>query len=143
MNAKPKDMDEAVEAPLYRWRAQALNWILGIACIVGLPALVITFIQISRAPQEWSGWLLVVSYVALVVMTFRPRLDPNIRAWGLLLLLYEMGVVDYARDGLLGDGRLLFLIVPVIAVVLAGIRSGLVATGLSVLTLVLFVVLSQ
>jgi PAS domain S-box-containing protein len=140
---KLQNSSAEIEAPLRRWRAQALNWILVVVSVVALPAAGLVVIDLTRAPRDWSGWLLVVCYLALVAATVLRRLDPRLRASALLLVVYAIGLVDYARYGLLGDGRQYLLVLPVIAVLLVSLRSGFLAAGLSLLTLGFFVVLSQ
>jgi signal transduction histidine kinase len=60
--------------------------------------------------------------------------DYRLRAWGLILGGYAAGVLGLARAGLVGSGRLYLLALSPVAITLVGMRSGIVAALLSLLT---------
>ncbi|MCZ7574724.1 MAG: response regulator [Ardenticatenaceae bacterium] len=140
---QPQDAIHEIEAPLWNWRNQILNWMLAIGCLAGLPAVGLVVNDFIRSPQDWSALVLVGLYLALVALAVLRRLDAGIRAWGLLLVFYALGVISLGRGGLAGVGRQYLLVLPVIAIILVGLRSGLLMTIVSLLTIALFTVLAQ
>ncbi len=78
-----------------------------------------------------SGWM-----VALIAWLWR-GLGYRIRSGVLLLLAYSLGFYLLASGGLSGGGRLWMVLVPVLALVLLGPRSGFVAGGVVILSYVL------
>ncbi len=140
---KSRDITGEIEAPLRHWRIQILNWMLALGCLAGLPAIGLVVYDFIRSPQDWSVMVLVGLYLVLVGLAVLRRLDSRIRAWGVLLVFYALGVISFGRGGLVGVGRQYLLVLPVIAIILVGLRSGLLMTIVSLLTMAVFAVLAQ
>ena len=120
------------------WRVNVLNILLPIVTIALFPALVQTLTQAIDDPQiAWQGVAtLVVFYLALVYVTLRRGLDPTSRGQVLIALTYMTGVVGMARGGLVGDGRLYLIALPILATTLINAQVGIYAAGLSIFTYV-------
>jgi len=71
------------------------------------------------------------------------RLTPGIRAWGILLVGYLAAISALAFGGLGGSGRDYLVVLPIVALVLAGLPSGIVMAVLGALTLAVFGVLAD
>jgi len=79
-----------------------------------------------------AGWL-------IVLITWRWRsMSHRTRTLIVLLLVYFLGVFIFRRGGLPGSGRVWLLLLPVLAFVLVGLRSGIVTGIVSILTYVIF-----
>jgi signal transduction histidine kinase/DNA-binding response OmpR family regulator len=128
---------------LRRWRLRALNWILIIACFVGIPAVGLLLHDYFRNPADWTTLLQVGLFLLLVLLAVVRRLGHDFRAWGLLFVVYAFGVLAMARGGLIGVGRQYFLILPIIAIILVGVRSGIVLTVFGIGTMVAFAILAE
>ena len=79
----------------------------------------------------------VLDLVLIALAIFR-KIDIRIRAWGVLLVPYIVGVTTLASYGLGSSGRLYLLVLPIGALILIGVRSGVVMSVLSILTMVVF-----
>lgn len=122
------------------WRINVLNILLPIVTIVIFPALIQTLMQTINDPQiAWQGVaILFVFYLGLVYVTLRRSLDPTARGQVLIALTYMTGVVALARGGLVGDGRLYLIALPILATTLINAQVGIYAAGLSIFTYAIF-----
>jgi len=129
----------AITSELRVWRTSVLNVLLIVVAVAALPALALAIIEALPFPEQWPAALIFLAFYLFIVglAVFR-RLDPRLRAWGLLLLGYATGVLSFARGGLAGDGRVYLLALPVLALILLGVRSSLLMAALSLLTYVFF-----
>ena len=124
---------------LQQWRTKILNAFL---IIVAVAATAMTAVSILDAISRPGQWPAVIVYsildLALIALAVFRRLDHRIRAWGVLLVPYIVGVTALASFGLGSSGRLYLLVLPIGALILIGIRSGIFISLLSILTMVLF-----
>jgi len=129
-------------AEIERQRVKLLDRI-GLAAIIGgLVALALLYIGLPAAmsPLEQviemlpfiAGWLVIV--VAWVWRGVHHRT----RGLILLLLTYVLGVIIFVRGGLPGSGRVWLLLLPSLAFVLLGPRSGVAAGVVAILTYAFF-----
>jgi len=140
------DMDATksneTESILRDWRNKILNGFLAIAAVAFLPALVLVILDSFSTPGHLSQLALnTVLELLLVALALGRRLDPRIRAWGILLVGYLAAISALTFGGLGGSGRDYLVVLPIVALVLAGLPSGIVMAALSALTLVVFGVL--
>lgn len=127
---------------LRTWRHAALNILLVVMTITGAPIIVIILAQAVRHPEQRlvaSAAYLVV-YLGVVGLAAFQRLNYRTRAWGLVLLGYLTGVLALALGGLAGDGRVLLVATPLVALALIGARAGLIVTFLNLTTFAGFAV---
>lgn len=140
----PLHMTSTSTSPLQAWRTSVLNVLLTIAAIATLPVLGYVFLQAFQIPGQWpAAAAFTLCYLLVAVLTLGRRLDVRVRAWGFLLVVYAVGTLALARGGLAGDGRTYLLALPVLAVILIGVRSGLVMTAISLTTYAVFAALAH
>jgi GAF domain-containing protein len=131
---------------MQRRRAMLLNHLFLTAVLIGLLAMGSLYLSMDDTGLSplgrlkdmlpfLSGWM-----VALVAWLWR-GLGYRIRSGVLLLLAYSLGFYLLASGGLSGGGRLWMVLVPVLALVLLGPKSGFVAGGGAVLSYVLCAVI--
>ena len=121
------------------WRTRILNTFL---VIVALAAAVMTAVSIADAIARPGEWLPVILYsvleLVLAVLAIFRKIDFRIRAWGVLLVPYAVGVTALASYGLGGSGRLYMLAVPIGALILIGVKPAIFMSVLSGLTMLGF-----
>jgi PAS domain S-box-containing protein len=111
-----------------------LNALLTALAIAALPVILLVIIQAAKRPEQWFAALTFSAlYLLLMPLAIFRRISYYLRAWILLSLGYVAGALALARGGLAGDGRVFLLVLPMMALILAGARSGLVAIALSLL----------
>jgi len=138
-----RSSDEGAQA-LRAWRAGVLNVILTVAAVIMILPLGVTVTQAIEDASNWSAVVVFsICYALIVALAVWRRLDPAIRAWGLLLVAYGVAVLAMARGGLAGDGRTYLMVLPVLAIIFAGLRSGVVMTVLGIVTYVVFALIAD
>ncbi len=136
-------MTDEIGSALHAWRTRMLNVLLTTAVVVALPVIGLVIRDAILDPSIWpAATIFLVLYMLLVGLAVFRHIDLRLRAWGLLLLGYAAGVLALARGGLAGDGRLYFMALPVLALIIAGGRSSLAMTVLVLVTQVIFTVLA-
>src|SRR5512139_984663 len=104
---------------------------------------VMMILPVISRPDHWPVIAVEAALtVFLVGLAALRRLDSGIRAWGVLLAAYAMAVVDLATYGLGSSGRIYLIALPIGAVILVGVRAGILTGALSTLTLAFFVYLA-
>ena len=141
------DMDamksNQTEAVLREWRTSILNRFLALVLVLALGGLAVAAVDAISKPDQWPAVILSsILVLVLAILTFLRGLDSRIRAWGLLLAAYALAILVLTAFGLTSSGRLYLLALPVIALILVGVRSGIVMSGLSVLTYALFTIMA-
>jgi signal transduction histidine kinase/DNA-binding response OmpR family regulator len=131
-------------AVLGEWRTKILNVFLAIVAVAAAVMLAVMIVDATSQPDRWP---IVILYCILTPMLaalaiFR-RVDSRIRAWGVLLVPYLIAVINLASSGLGGSGRLYLLALSVGALILIGVRAGLVMSAISALTLAALALLAQ
>jgi signal transduction histidine kinase/DNA-binding response OmpR family regulator len=131
------------ESVLRAWRTKILNVFLAVVAVAGGVMIVVGVVDAFSRPDQWLSLIpFTVLEGLLVALALLRRLDPRIRAWGVLLVPYAIGVTNLISGGLDGAGRLYLLALPVGAVILIGVRSGILMAALSVVTFGVFTVLA-
>ncbi len=128
---------------LQNWRTKILNAFLVVVAITASVMTVVSIVDAISRPGQWPPViifaLLDVALVALAIF----RVDYRIRAWGVLLVPYVVGVTTLASYGLGSSGRLYLLVVPIGALILIGVRSGIFMSVLSIMTMGVFAFLAE
>jgi PAS domain S-box-containing protein len=136
--------DVDIQTVMLEWRTKILN---GFLVIVAVAAGVMTVVSIADAmshPDQWPAVIVFfVMELVLVALAIFRRIDYRIRAWGVLLIPYAVGVTALASNGLGSSGRLYLLAVPIGALILIGTRPGMFMSVVSVLTMIAFAVLAD
>ncbi len=141
---KASDIDQAIEKTLKTWRLRALNIILTTTSTLALLIIITMVAGAFSDPAQWPrvGTFIGI-YLLMVTLTLYRKLDVRVRGWGAVLIPLITGIAGMTRVGLMGSARLYLFIFPVMAMILIGIRSGLIAAGVSVLVMVAFTILAQ
>ena len=135
------DVESSLACEMRTWRTRALNSLLTVATVVALPLVSIVSIEAISSPKHMPAALAILTiYLLLVGLAVLRRINFHLRVWSVLLLCYLLGVLTLARGGLAGDGRIYLLVVPPLAIILAGWRIGVAMAVLSVLTFAAFTV---
>ncbi len=129
----------AIETELNAWRTRVLNALYIVTIISAAPLMIMNIAHAIEDPRHWAGAVpyLAIYLVIIGLAVFR-RLSLRLRAWGLVLLGYLAGALALALGGLAGDGRVFLLAMPMLALILIGLRPGLIAALLSLLILAVF-----
>ncbi len=132
------------EIVLREWRTKILNGFISIAAIA---AGIMTVISIADAISRPGQWPVVIVFaifeVVLIILAIFRQIDFRIRAWGVLLVPYIVGVIAMASYGLGSSGRLYLLAVPIGALILIGARPGMFMLGVSILTMIAFALFAR
>jgi len=130
------------ESKIQRHRVTLLDNLLQSAVIVGAVAMALIYISLPDDTSMLERWTMMAPFFAgwLVVLIIRAwrRLDHRYKAMLFILVAYVLGSVIFARSGLSGSGRVWLLLLPVLAFVLLGQRSGIGAGVVSILIYGLF-----
>jgi len=132
------------ETVLHDWRTKILNGFLTIAAIAAAIGTWMTILDAISQPGQWPAVILyLILLTVLAALAIFRRIDNPIRTWGVLLVAYATGITALANLGLGGSGRLYLLSLPVVALILLGVRSGIFMSVLSMLTMVGFAFLAE
>lgn len=115
------------------WRQTFLRTILIGACIFGLIALVPAFF--SNSASLYIG-IYSAAYAGLLLVTFI-NFPYQVKAGLFLLLIYAIGLSGILENGIWGDSRVYFLAFIVVSTLLFSPRAGIIATIISLLSLII------
>ena len=133
-----------IGASLREWRTKTVNALLTVLSIIAILPMGSLILNVTSDPEQWSvAWIFPVLYLILLGLTIFRQLDVRLRGWCILLLAYAAGVVSFARGGLAGIGTVYIVAIPVLAVILVGVRSGLIMAVLYLATFAVFAVLAD
>lgn len=126
------------------WRIKILNTFFAIGAVLATFGLVMTIVDAMDNPDQWPAVKLYSVLVAILIFLaiFR-KIDYRIRTWGLLLVGYISGLTTLMTIGLGSTGRIYLMALPILALILLGIPAGLIMSGVSILTLVVFTILAR
>ena len=140
MKAKGSDAKSVLDA----WRTKILNGFLIVTAIACVPLLAMAFLKALEQSDQWPAvFVFTVLMVMLAGLAFGQRLDIRLRASGLLLVGYLAGILSLARGGLAGSGRDYLLVMPIVALILLGVRASVLTSLLSALILATFALLAE
>lgn len=135
---------EAWEQPIQVWRIRALNLLLIVIAILGVPAYVIPIVNMYRSGQTAPLMLAYgLVFLALLILAFLPLKNYRLRSTLFLFVAYLSAVASFTRLGLAGSGRLYLLALPLIALLLRGVRAGTVSSIISLLIYAAFAALAH
>jgi len=139
-----KTLGRETESVLREWRIKILNTFFAIGAVLAAGGLVMTVVDAFNHPDQWPAVIIYAVLVAiLVVLAIFRRIDYRIRTWGFLLVGYISGLATLMTTGLGSSGRVYLMALPIIALILQGIPTGLIMTAVSVLTLAAFTILAR
>ncbi len=141
---RTEDVSDEIEKVLKAWRAKALNTSLGVLAAVAFLATLFSLMVAIRDPNRRFGMpIFLGAYLALLVLILFRRLDFRVRGWIAFLMGYSVSIIAFARSGLVGSGRGYIITLPILATILIGVRSGLIAAALSLMIFTTFTVLAH
>ncbi len=120
---------------LQAWRNNVIAKTFSTTTLIALPIITlwsIHYLRQNKNPYSIIAYALIYATIAGLAISRRP--PPRAKAWALVFLIYLTGTIALILGGLVGDGRIYYMIVPTIAVLLININAGFVFLGLSVLT---------
>ncbi len=135
-------MDKSRQSPvndnLYElsvWRSKILDLLYIVASLCGTIEMAFLVIFFQKE-EQYSPNLLVfgIFYFIILLLTIFKRIAYSIRAISLPFIVFLFGTADLLSTGLTGDGRILLLAAPVLALFLSGTRWCEIFTGLSLIT---------
>ncbi|MBN1873481.1 MAG: GAF domain-containing protein [Anaerolineae bacterium] len=119
------------------WRERAVHTVLRMLVVLGgVIVVVAAYIEFSRGLSERVPVYL-ASYGALLVVTFWRRVSYGVQSLALLALFYGTGLMAFVNSGLIGSGNVFFLLFVVLASLLFGRWTGIGASLLVILTLLI------
>jgi len=132
------------DTALRDWRTNVLNIFLPLASIAILPLVVQVVLQWWHHPEiAWQGVAIFLFFYSILVYTaIRRDFSATTRSWVVIGLVYLTGIVSMARGGLAGDGTIYLTVLPILAITLVGVRTGIIAAWVSMATYALFGVLA-
>jgi PAS domain S-box-containing protein len=132
------------EIVLQQWRTKILNAFLIIVAVAAAAGTAVSIVDAISRPGQWPAVILFLAMeLVLIVLAVFRRIDYRIRAWGVLLVPYIVGVTNLASFGLGSSGRLFLLAVPIGGLILVGVRSGILMSVLVALTMVFYTILAK
>jgi signal transduction histidine kinase/DNA-binding response OmpR family regulator len=123
-------------AVLRDWRGKTLNLFVAAEALAATAMTVVTIVDATSRPGQWPVVIIscVLTLVCAALAIFR-GLPYRVRAWGVLLIPYVLGLICLTVSGLGSSGRLYLIAASIGALILLGVRSGLVMFGLSVVSM--------
>lgn len=122
-----RDVDEGILA----WRARVLNILLLVYSAIALVPLIAILAGRGLELPEPLRIVCLVLYLILLLATLRPRWNVLVRAGVLLAISAAMGSMQLAVGQLAGHGRISLMLLPLLALLLVGPRTGWAALVLS------------
>ncbi len=123
------------------WREQLFERILRVVTIVALPMVVVGLYYIALTQEFWLMAVVIVSYLAVVLAAFAPRIPYSVRVWVFLVVILVLGTGDLLTYGWGEDGRIYLLTATIFATIFLGGRQSAIVLVAACLILTTFVIL--
>jgi len=138
------NVEQQINSALGEWREKTLNAVLIAANLIALPAFILQWINtIQSLSQLPANLIFTLIYAVLIGITLNRNIYYRQRGIIFLIMVYLAAIVSLARGGLAGAGREYLIVLPILTMILVGVRSSLVMTGVSVIILCIFGWLAQ
>jgi signal transduction histidine kinase/DNA-binding response OmpR family regulator len=135
-------MNKNTESVMDEWRTSILNRFLWIVAVVGMILIGLGMYVAIKQPSRWPNLILFMALEPiLILLALLPRMDSRVRGWGVLMVFYIIGMRRFMSFGLDGSGHLILLALPVLAIILIGVRSGILMSAISLASYALITVL--
>jgi signal transduction histidine kinase/CheY-like chemotaxis protein len=133
-----------IEAALREWRTRVLNVLLTVLAVVALLPMGGMITNTLSNPEQWTtAWAFVPFYLILLGLAIFRQIDVRLRGWSVILLGYATEVLSFARGGLVGTGMPYTVMLPILAIILIGVRPGLMVAAINVLTFIAFAAMAN
>ncbi len=127
------DVAAEIAAVVSEWRARAMNIVIPVLALIGLPVLLVAVWQDGFR----MGWVLraasAAGFLMVVAAGWRRSWSLEGRALVFFIGAYGISAIQCGLTGLVGSGRIGLLLLPILALILVGNRAGWLAAGISVL----------
>ena len=131
------------QAVVHQWRLTILNGFIVVAALAAAAGMIMTIFDTASSPGQWPSVILyAVLLVILAVLASFRKIDSRIRTWGVLLVAYITGLITLTTLGLGGSGRLYLLALPVVALILLGVRSGIIMSVIGIITMLTYALMA-
>jgi PAS domain S-box-containing protein len=107
-----------------------------IASVIGIPAIIITFIN-TRSLGHFPIFSLIGILTMIGFVIFKKSVPFQIKGWTMILIGYSIGTIGLIHEGLLSDGLLYYAFICILTSMLINIRSGIIVTSISVATIII------
>ena len=131
-----KALELQVKAALTNWRRKAIDFFMASSALVYLPVIILVACGFGPPLSLTSQFVVYATYSVLVLTVVLKNLDHRIRLYTVLSMAYLadiVGVVAYPGPFM----RVLPVALPIIGLVLGGVRCGRLTTLLSILVILL------
>ena len=135
MTTTPSQTPTKTAEELPVWRQDLVRGALRILSILGPFALAAGSYDAYVSHETWRIPFYLGAYAIALLITFWRRVPYPIQALALLCLIYGLGVLDFFEDGIGGSGRVFLVILPFVAIISFGVRAGLPALAITILTM--------
>jgi len=119
------------------WRARMMFAIYLTGIVVGSFALISSASLALRNGYWFLVALYILAYLSVIAVTFLRRISFPVRAWCGLVIFYTLGMLALVTGGPAGSGRLWLYSFSLFAVLMLGVRIGLLTLVLNASTLIL------
>jgi len=117
-------------------RERILQRILLVMTGLGIAAYFLSLISLIQKHQWVDVTIFTLTLLTIVIILLCRNIRYEIRSSIILFVLYILGVSSLLESGLQGEGLILLFLFPIMGCILAGIFSGILASTLSIVTLV-------
>ena len=130
------EFNDGVPEELKIWRSAVISKTLTVTSLVAFPIILVWSLNYpikgEAPPYTIYAYILIYAIIAGLAVSRKPV--SRTKAWILIFLLYLTGTIALILGGLAGDGRIYYMIVPTIAILLININAGIIFLGLSIVT---------
>ncbi len=127
------DVAAEVSAVVNEWRAKAMDVVILVVMLIGLPMLVVAVLH-DGLHLSWSLRVAVsIGFLLLVIAAFCRGWSLAARALVFFTGAYSISAIQLGTTGLVGSGRIGLMLFPLLALVLVGNRAGWLAAGVSLI----------
>ena len=106
------------------WRQRVLDVLLIAVSGAATPVIALLIREAALDPRQWPAVLAYgILYGVVLLLALLRRLPFPLRAWGLAGVGYAAATIALARGGLMGDGRVYLLVLPILTWFLLGSRA--------------------
>lgn len=122
------------ELAVEQWRMRTTRLLLGIVAVTGTVRLLMLVTQWPAGFGVGAGLIVGLLYAWLLMTVFVRQVGHRARLWSFIVLSYALGVFQLVRGGLVGDGRITLIALPLFVLAMAGNMPGWIAMGISAMT---------
>ena len=121
------------EGSLQAFRERNISILLGSASTLGALAFIAALIPALRAHQYWAIVIYSFCYAWILIVTLqKQRFSYAVKIYSLVFLFYILGLLNLVQNGLSADAGVFLLTFTIVASLMIGPRSGIVALVISV-----------